>query len=165
MAPNLTSVGNTGTRKGGLACSGNNKLQNFTIPGLTAIGGDLNVANNSALQNIDFPALETVGGAVDLSGNFTTPSLSALDDVVGAMNIQSTAEIDCPSFTKLEGNTVQGEVNCVSKTEDPETLDPSGTGTSGGAKPTKSKAAAPSFGINEAAAGLSVVGGILQMLL
>jgi len=171
-APNLTSVGNKLTRKGSLAYVGNNNLVNISIPGLTAVGGGIQVANNSALQSISFPKLATVGGAVDLAGNFTTPSLPELDDVVGALNLQSTADIDCSGFNKLSGGVVQGKVNCVSKTDDPESLDPSatggsgtGTGTGSSSKPTKTNGATGTFGISEAAAGLSVVGGLLQMFL
>jgi hypothetical protein len=39
------------------------------------------------------------------------------------------------------------------------------TGSSSSASATQSKNAAVSYGINEAVAGLSVVGGLLQMLL
>jgi len=168
-APNLTDVGMVGN--GSLAFVANPQLTNITIPNIKYIGGGVQVANNSALQTISFPVLATVGGAVDLSGNFTTPNLPSLNNVVGALNIQSTAQIDCSGFNKLSGGIVQGHENCVSATNDPSTLSPSGTvtgggsGTGGTSKPSGSKGAAVSYGVSEAVAGLSVVGGIMQMLL
>lgn len=163
-APNLTSVGNLATKSGALAFVANPQLTNITIPGLTGIGGGVQIANNSALQTISFPDLKNVGGAVDLSGNFTTPNLPALVNVVGALNIQSTSQIDCSGFTKLSGNVVQGKDNCISATEDPTTL-ASGTASGSSSKPTSSKGAAVSYGVSEAVAGLSVLGGIMRMLL
>jgi len=164
-APNLTSVGNTATGSGSLAFVANSALTNITIPLLQTIGGGTQVANNSALQTISFPVLTTVGGAVDLTGNFTTPSLPEINNIVGALNIESTAQIDCSGFNKLSGNVVQGKENCVSATDNPTTLSPSGTVTGSTSKPSSSKGAAVSYGVNEAVAGLSLVGGIMQMLL
>jgi len=164
-APNLTSVGSTASKAGSLSFDANTKLTNITLPMLKTVGGGVQVANNSALQSISFPVLTTVGGAVDLTGNFTTPELPKLDNVIGALNIQSTAQIDCDGFNKLSGNVVQGEENCDSGKADPSGLSPSGTVTGGSSKPSGSKGAAVSYGINEAVAGLSVVGGIMQMLL
>jgi len=164
-APNLTSVGNTATGHGSLAFVANSALTNLTIPELTTVGGGLQVANNSALQAISFPVLITVGGAVDLTGNFSTPNLPKINNVVGALNIESTSQIDCSGFDKLSGNVVQGKENCVSATEDPTTLSPSGTVTGSSSKPSSSKGAAVSFGVSEAAAGLGLLGGFMQMLL
>jgi len=166
-APSLKTVGNKDTRVGSLSYVGNKLLKNITTPGLTLVGGGIQIANNTILEDLSFPVLDTVGGAVDLSGNFSNPDFPKLTNVVGAMNVQSTNDINCDFFNGLQGGVVQGEVNCVSKTNDPESLDPNSTGTSssGGAKPTKSKGASPTFGVSEAAAGLSVVGGLLQMLL
>jgi len=83
------------------------------------------------------------------------------------LNIQSTSEIDCATYwnTLKSNSIVQGKSNCISKTADPTTLDGTSTTTGSGSKSSSSKGAAVSFGINEAAAGLSVVGGLLQMLL
>jgi len=97
----------------------------------------------------------------------SSPNLPALVNVVGALNIQSTQVIQCDGFNKLSGNVVQGKESCVSATNDPSTLSASGSGTASGSssKPTSSKGAAISYGVNEAVAGLSVMGGLLQMLL
>jgi len=164
MAQNLTSVG-TG-KIGDLAFIGNPKLANVTIPNLTSIAGGLHIANNTALQTISFADLATVGGAVDLSGNFTTPEFPAITDVAGAFNVQSTSQISCSAFDKLkDASQIEGQYACVPATKDPENLSPSGTVSGGTTKPSKSKSAAVSYGLNEAVAGLSVVGGIMQMLL
>jgi hypothetical protein len=95
-----------------------------------------------------------------------SPELPDLNNVVGALNIQSTSQIDCSGFDKLAGNVVQGKEKCVSATDDPTTLGPSGTSSGGSSKPTATKKNdAGSYGVNDAITGLSVVGGILQMLL
>lgn len=88
-----------------------------------------------------------------------------INNVVGALNIESTAQIDCSGFDKLNGVVVQGKENCVSATDNPTTLSPSGTVTGTGSKPSSSKGAAVSFGVSEAVAGLGLVGGFMQMLL
>jgi aspartate 1-decarboxylase len=72
IAPNLTSVGNTGTNFGSLAIDANNKLTNVTMPLLATVGGAFQIANNTALDSISFPKLSIVGGAIDFSGNFST---------------------------------------------------------------------------------------------
>lgn len=167
IAPNLTSIGNFATSQGSFAFVGNNNLKNISFPLVTSIGGAFQVANNSALDSITMKALNRVGGAIDLSGNFSTPVAPALKNVVGALNIQSTAEIDCATYwNTLAGSIVQGKSNCVSKTADPTTLEgTTGTTTSSGSKSSSTKGAAASFGISEAAAGLSVIGGLLQLLM
>jgi hypothetical protein len=71
-APNLTTVGNSGTLQGGVAFVANPSLANISMPGLTTVGGGFQIANNSALGGISFPTLSFVGGAIDFSGNFTT---------------------------------------------------------------------------------------------
>lgn len=84
----------------------------------------------------------------------------------GGFNIQSTADIDCTSF-KAEsgsGNVIQGTFICET-TADATTL---GSSTSSGSATTATstkKAAAASHSISEVVAGLSVVGGLFQMLL
>ncbi|PQE26991.1 GPI-anchored cell wall organization Ecm33 protein [Rutstroemia sp. NJR-2017a BVV2] len=167
-APNLTSVGNTANGQGSLAFVANPSLANITINGLTKVGGAFQIANNSALEDISFPALTQVGGAIDFSGNFSTPQLPKLDDVKGGFNMQSTAQIDCDGFkSESHSGAIQGTFVCKT-TADAK----SGTSTSGssstsssGSSSSTSKAAAASYGVNEALVGVSVVGGLLQMLL
>jgi len=163
MANNLTKVGSG--KVGDLAIIGNAKLTNISFPSLTAIAGGLHVANNTLLQSVSFADLSTVGGAVDMTGNFTTPNLPDISDVAGAFNMQSTQDIDCSAFDKLKsGGQIEGQYACIPTTENPTNVSPSGT-VSGHPSSSTSKGAATSYGINEAVAGLSVVGGIMQMLL
>jgi hypothetical protein len=167
LAPNLTSVGSTATGQGSLAFVANGELANVSMPLLKTVGGADQIANNTALSAISFPALTTVGGAIDFSGNFTTPNLPALVNVKGGFNIQSTQQIDCSGFQAEAGSgkVIQGVFICKT-TADASTLGSSTTtGSSSSASSTSSKGAAVSYGISEAAAGLSVIGGLLQMLL
>jgi len=167
IAPNLTSVGNTATGQGSLAIDANGNLANISMPLLKSVGGADQIANNTALDAISFPALATVGGAIDFSGNFSTPDLPALNNVKGGFNVQSTANIDCSGFKKESGSIIQGTFTCKT-TADATSLGGSTTsGTTTGSSPsaTSSKGAAISFGVSEAVAGLSVMGGFLQLLL
>jgi hypothetical protein len=69
-APNLTTVGNTGTTVGALAIVNNPSLTNISIPKLVSVGGAFQIANNSDLSSaLSFPDLTTVGGAIDFTGN------------------------------------------------------------------------------------------------
>lgn len=101
---------------------------------------------------------------------FSSPNLPALTNVAGGFNVQSTNVIDCTKFQSEHGNIIQGTFTCDGGNPNPKTL-ASGTGTSSGssatstASATASKGAAVSYGVNEAVAGLSIVGGLLQMLL
>jgi len=158
MAPNLTTVGSS------LAFVANAKLENVTLPLLKSVGGAVQIANNSALTDISFASLKTVGGAIDFSGNFSTPDLPELEDIKGGFNMQSTAEIDCSEFEKLEGGVVQGTYTCKT-TKDAKSLNPDGTTSSDSPDPTQSDSAAISYNANNAVAGLSVIGGLLGMLL
>lgn len=166
-APNLTAVGSTATGQGSLAFVANGKLANISMPLLSTVGGADQIANNTDLTGISFPALTIVGGAIDFSGNFSTPQLPALTNVKGGFNIQSTAQIDCTGFAAEAGSgkVIQGTYICKT-TADATTLG-SSTSTSGSssASSTSSKGAAASYGMSEAVAGLSVIGGLLQMLL
>jgi len=164
-APNLTSVGSFATGLGSLAFVSNDALTNISMPLLKSVGGANQIANNTDLNAISFPALTSVGGAIDFSGNFTTPVMPGLTNVKGGFNVQSQQQIDCSGFKAEAGNgkAIQGTFNCLTTAN----VAGIGSATSSGSSSTatSSKGAAVSFGINEAAAGLSVVGGLLQMLL
>jgi len=168
-APNLTAVGSSATGQGSLAFVANGKLANISMPLLQTVGGADQVANNSALTGISFPALTYVGGAIDFSGNFSTPILPALVNVKGGFNVQSTAQIDCSGFQSEAGSgkVIQGTFICKT-TADATTLGSStasGTSSSPSATSSTKKNSAGNFGVNEAVAGLSVIGGLLQILL
>jgi hypothetical protein len=164
-APNLTSVGNFATGQGSLAFVANAALANISMPLLNSVGGADQIANNSALNAISFPLLATVGGAIDFSGNFTTPALPAISNVKGGFNIQSEQQIDCSGFQAEAGSgkAIQGTFICKT-TADASSLS-SSTSSGSAASSTSTKGAAASYGINEAVTGLSVIGGLLQMLL
>jgi hypothetical protein len=164
-APNLTTVGDFATGQGSLAFVDNTALTNISMPLLQSVGGADQIANNTDLHAIAFPALTDVGGAIDFTGNFTTPVLPAINNIKGGFNVQSQQSIDCTKF-KAEagsGKAIQGVFNCFT------TNNVAGIGTStasgSSASSTSTKGAAASFGVSEAAAGLSVIGGLLQMLL
>ncbi|PBP21697.1 GPI-anchored cell wall organization protein ecm33 [Diplocarpon rosae] len=166
-APNLTSIGNFATGSGSLAIVANGKLANITFPVLKTVGGANQIANNTALHSIEFPALTSVGGAIDFSGNFTTPELPKLENVKGGFNIQSQQAVDCSGFESQsggKGSVIQGTFICKT-TATTTTLDGSDGSSSSGASSTSTKNAAVSYGVADAVAGLSVIGGLLQMLL
>jgi len=164
--PNLTTIGDFKSKVGSLSFIGNSVLTNITFKSLTVIGGGVQIANNTHLMSISMPALSQVGGAIDLSGNFTTPDLSGLTDVAGAVNVQSTANIDCTAINNFKSkNVIQGNNFCAGKIDDPTTLGGSPTSSSS-ASPSSSKgAAAGSYTLNSRAAiGMSVVGGLFGLL-
>lgn len=167
-APNLTSVGYTAqnNRQGSLAIVANSKLENISMPLLSTVGGAFQIANNTALSSaLNFPALTQVSGAIDFSGNFKTPTMPQLQNVNGGFNIQSTAQIDCSTFDKQKGGIIQGTYTCKTTTDVQSGVGSGSSTTSGTSSSSTSKAAAVSYGVSEAAAGLSVLGGILGMLL
>jgi len=92
-----------------------------------------------------------------------------LNNVKGGFNVQSTEDIaaGCKVFQAESGigKAIQGKFTCGT-TKTPTSIGTAtSSGTGGSASSTSSKGAAVSYGINEAAAGLSVIGGLLQMLL
>jgi aspartate 1-decarboxylase len=164
-APNLTSVGSSATGSGSLAFVSNDKLANISLPLLTSVGGADQIANNTELSAISFPELSTVGGAIDFSGNFTTPLLPSFTNVKGGFNVQSEQQIDCSGFQSEAGSgkVIQGTFTCKT-TADASSIG-SSTSSSSSASATSSKGAAASYSFSEVAAGISVLGGLLQMLL
>jgi len=165
-APNLTTVGAFATGSGGITINDNTALSNITFNELTTVGGLFQIFDNSALHAVDFPLVSEIGGALDFTGNFTTPELPKLSNVKGKLNIQSEQDIVCTGFLALEGNVVQGTDVC--KTTATTTSTTGGTSTSSGSGSSSSsatKGAAVSYGVNEGLVGLSVLGGLLQMML
>lgn len=99
--------------------------------------------------------------------NLPRPVIPNLTDVKGGFNMQSTAQIDCSGYqSDFSSGVIQGKFTCKTTADAKGGLG-SGSGTSSGSSPssTSTKGAAASFGISEAAAGLSVLGGLMQMLL
>ena len=99
----------------------------------------------------------------------SSPQLPKLALVSGGFNCQSTAKIDCSKFDKLsaqESNAqvILGKYTCLTTADAKSGLN-SASGTSSSPSKSTSKAAAASYGVNTAVAGISVVGGLLRMLL
>ncbi|KAK4104530.1 hypothetical protein N658DRAFT_418805 [Parathielavia hyrcaniae] len=120
-APNLTH-----TESGDISFVGNGELKNMTFPKLTSIGGGLLIANNTGLDTVDFfPELETIGGAVKLRGNFTEVDFPALEDVKGAFDVSSTADISSSCDNLLQkapqnqggDGRIQGTFTCTALNE------------------------------------------------
>lgn len=167
-APNLTTVGSFQGRSGGITIDDNSALSNITMPELTSSGGLFQIASNEELHAISFPVLSEIGGALDFTGNFTTPDLPKLSNVVGKLNIESQQSIDCDSFKKMQGGIVQGTDNCVSTASTTTTTTGGTSTTSGGASSSSSsstKGAAVSYGVSEGLVGLSVLASLLRMML
>jgi len=166
-APNLTTIGSKNVQNtGSLAIVANGDLTNISMPNLQTVQGAYQIANNSALQNISFPSLSQIGGALDFSGNFSTPDLKSLTLVSGGFNMQSTAQIDCSTFdAQKKSNAIQGLYTCTTTADAKAGVGSSPTTSATGSKASGSKGAAVSYGVSEALAGISVLGGLLQMLL
>lgn len=106
-APNLTH-----TETGDISFVGNGFLQNMTFPKLTEIAGGLLIANNTGLDRVTFfPKLKKVSGAIKLRGNFTTVEFPDLDDVKGAVDVSSTANIEksCDELKKAAPRSQGGD--------------------------------------------------------
>lgn len=101
----LTTVG------GSLAVVSNEDLEELELSNLTSIAGGFEIANNTKLSNIDgFDSLETVGGAIIFMGAFNNASLPSLKRVSGGAHIESSGDLDCSSFNKLDTKgAIQGD--------------------------------------------------------
>ncbi len=96
-----------------------------------------------------------------------TPQVPALNNVKGGFNVQSTVQIDCSGFKSESGcgKFIQGTFICETTANATTLGSATSSGSGSAATATSSKGAAASYGMNEAVAGLSVIGGLLQMLL
>ncbi|RYP78381.1 hypothetical protein DL771_000566 [Monosporascus sp. 5C6A] len=129
-APNLTEV-----QDGDISFVSNPELTNITFPSLERIGGGLTIANNTGLESIDgFPRLERVGGAIAFRGSFTDVQLPAINDVVGAVEVLSTENIDdaCQRLQDETSSVIQGEFNCRGREADANENTGEADGSSGG---------------------------------
>ncbi|KAK0720883.1 hypothetical protein B0H67DRAFT_552974 [Lasiosphaeris hirsuta] len=160
-APNLTT-----TKAGDISFVGNANLKNISLPLISTIGGGLLIANNTALSEVDgFPKLKTVGGAVKLRGNFTNAEFPSLNDVKGAFDVSSTADISasCDGFKKLAptkdggAGQIQGTYACTSNNENANQDTGTGTSTGGGSGSTGGKKDNSAAGVtfNTALVGLA----------
>lgn len=120
-APNLTH-----TETGDISFVGNGFLKNMTFPKLTEIAGGLLVANNTGLDRVTFfPKLKKVSGAIKLRGNFTTVDFPEIDNVKGAFDVSSTANIEksCDELKKAAPRSqggdgrIEGVFTCTANNE------------------------------------------------
>lgn len=152
-APNLTFAG-------GIVFADNSKLTNITMPLLTTINGTngtYQIANNTNLQAIDgFEQLSDVKGDLDFSGNFSTVNLPKLSNVLGAMNVQTSANLDCSKINNFGSNqVVKGSVFCQAAVSDPGAAGTTPTGSSSAA--ASSTGAAAPLDMSAAIGGLSLL--------
>lgn len=87
-------------------------IKTLALPGLTQIGGALQISANPDLEGIDFALLETVGGAFNISANPKLPScqVEALQEQIcpeASSDTDEETEASCTSIV-VEGNDAQG---------------------------------------------------------
>ncbi|EAQ85740.1 hypothetical protein CHGG_06993 [Chaetomium globosum CBS 148.51] len=169
-APNLTH-----TEKGDISFVGNGFLKNMTFPKLTDIAGGLLIANNTGLDEVTFfPKLRKVSGAVKLRGNFTTVDFPSLDNVKGAFDVSSTANIrkSCDKLgekaPRSQGGdgSIEGVFTCTADNENANEDTDGSTSNSGNVDGTdgsdENGASGPVF--NAALFGLVAVAGLASAL-
>ncbi|KAK3377738.1 hypothetical protein B0H63DRAFT_224015 [Podospora didyma] len=167
LAPNLTS-------SGVVSFIGNPSLTNLSFPLLQTVSRDLSIANNTALKKITgFPELEQVSGAVLLRGTFDEADFPAIQDVKGAFDVASSANItaSCDKFKPLApanqgGNgLIQGVFSCEGLKA--EATDDTGSGGSGSGSNTgggKKDSGAAGLAVNTVLFGVAALG-VAQFLL
>jgi hypothetical protein len=147
---------------GALNITANSNLEEFKIPyGTINVGNAITLASNQALKSVDvsavggiygglaitkndintlsFPKLLAIGGFVQLSGDYTNISMPALNQVNGALGVESTADIGgfCNS---LQEKRLAGHYDCTSNAQRSANPSTSGTTPSPSPSPTASQA-------------------------
>ncbi|KAG9755045.1 hypothetical protein KCU75_g12687, partial [Aureobasidium melanogenum] len=125
--------------------------------------------NNTDLMVIDgFPKLATITGAFDLYGDFTNVSTPALNEVDGAFNIQSSAELSgCDAYQKLKSSSqIRGKYYCNGTVAKPSGVgsNPSVTGSGSSSKSTSTGAANAMYVPTAAAGVMGVVAALFGLL-
>jgi len=115
-APNLTATAD-------LTFNGNTGLTNVSLPALSKVDGGFIITRNDELSTILVPDLKSVTGAIDFSGTFNTVDMSALEEVDGGFNLQSTdGKFKCSDFQKMHGDgVIRGKFECKASTSNPTT--------------------------------------------
>lgn len=145
-----------------LTIANNDDLESISFPKLEQVGGALNVQNNTELGSIRFPVLTEIGGALDAYGSFSELEIPDINRIRGAVNVQSTEDIQSNVCDKLSGNdAIQGEFECVPGTDDPQGADGQGTGSSSNSRGDNEGAA---FQILPHSAWTGIVGVLVTML-
>ncbi|MDP7040923.1 MAG: hypothetical protein QGI45_17335 [Myxococcota bacterium] len=85
-------------------------IKTLALPGLTQIGGSLQISANPDLESVDFTLLETVGGALNISENPKLPTcqVQALQEQVCTEPSSDTGE------DTATGESEETEVSCTS---------------------------------------------------
>ncbi|GAA4276063.1 hypothetical protein GCM10022259_07870 [Aquimarina mytili] len=87
-----------------LKVTNNEKLQSISIPGITAITEEINIASNTALTTVNLDSLTTVGDFYLSTNNaLTTINMNVLDRVkeFGIENNPALERISLPALTKV----------------------------------------------------------------
>lgn len=80
----------------------NDNLEELDFPKLKSVGGALIINLNDDLKSFDgLPKLETIGGSVSLKGKFDNGTFDSLQRVAGGFTVESTGELTCKEFNKL----------------------------------------------------------------
>jgi hypothetical protein len=103
---------NTINANSALTLSSNPSLKTIDVSSLTGIYGGLALSDN-AIDTLAFTKLETIGGFVQLSGDYTNITMAALNQVNGALNVDSTADIQA-FCDGLKEKKLTGHYDCTS---------------------------------------------------
>lgn len=80
----------------------NDNLEEIDFPKVKSIGGALIISKNDDLRSFDgLPKLQTIDGSVNLKGKFDNGTFESLKRVAGGFNLDSTGDLTCKEFTKL----------------------------------------------------------------
>ncbi|KAF2733055.1 hypothetical protein EJ04DRAFT_565445 [Polyplosphaeria fusca] len=100
-----------------LTISNNAALQDIHVDQLGGIYGALQISSNPSVGKLDFKSLETIGGYVQLSGSFKNVSMQGLNQVTGALNVESKNDITalCSDLSKkADSSILKGHYDCTS---------------------------------------------------
>lgn len=174
----LSSIGKS------LTIQKNDNLEEIDFPKLKSIGGALVIQLNDELKSFDgLPKLETIGGSVNLKGKFDNGTFESLQRVAGGFNLDSTGDLTCLEFNKLnkDGDIKGDKFVCKaadessssssskkgnsngSATSDDSSSETSSSGGSGSSSSSSKKSDANSAGLNLASilAGFVALGATL----
>ncbi|PVV02085.1 hypothetical protein BB560_003472 [Smittium megazygosporum] len=99
-----------------LSIANNTKLDTIKIPGVSNLGGGLQIIGNSALTQIEnstFTTLSYIKGGVSLSGPFDNITFPALTRVDGAFKLNTTGTFSCNTASTQIRPRVKGSYSCT----------------------------------------------------
>ncbi|KAF2687088.1 hypothetical protein K458DRAFT_485381 [Lentithecium fluviatile CBS 122367] len=117
-----------------ITLSSNPSLDDIDVSLLSGIYGGLDVSGNN-VGTLSFTKLESIGGFVQLSGDYTNISMPALNQINGALSVESTSDIEtlCNS---LKEKKLAGHYDCTTNTQIGSDPSQSGGSNSTSAAPT-----------------------------